>query len=121
MKKPRCPARLKGVARAEWKRIIALYQAEERFIDTTILTLHCEAFADYVAAREVVTAEGITSTTDKGNVIQHPAVGVMNRAWERTIKTAKEIGLTAAGRVKTRAAEPAANESKLKTKLRVIS
>ena len=38
------------------------------------------------------------ATTDKGNVIQHPAVGVRNKAWERVVKLARQFGMTPSAR-----------------------
>lgn len=73
-------------------------------LDQTALALLCEPLADYLAAREIVdeaAAEKGTrfvTTTDKGNIIQHPAVGVMNKAWEKVVKLLREFGMTPSAR-----------------------
>lgn len=73
-------------------------------VDTVAFGLLCDALVDYVLAREVVEAaaeEGgvrFVATTDKGNIIQHPAVGVMNKAWERVLKACREFGMTPSSR-----------------------
>jgi P27 family predicted phage terminase small subunit len=74
------------------------------------LALLCDALADYVAARKAIdTAEEETGTrfiaaTDKGNLIQHPAVGVANKSWERVLKACREFGLTPSSRSSVRVA-----------------
>ena len=73
-------------------------------LDTVALGLMCDAMAEYLEAGEVVEAaantEGVkfVATTDKGNVIQHPAVGVRNKAWERVVKLLREFGMTPSAR-----------------------
>ena len=68
------------------------------------LALLCDSIADYVAAREIVRSAAEDQTTrflahtDKGNVIQHPAVSVMHHAWERILKSGREFGLTPSSR-----------------------
>ena len=64
----------------------------------------CESLADYLTARSILDAEAksggvrFITTTDKGNVIQHPIVGVMNKAHERLIKLLREFGMTPSAR-----------------------
>ena len=72
-------------------------------LDTVALGLLCDALAEYLEAGEIVEAaakDGVKfiATTDKGNVIQHPAVGVRNKAWERVVKLARQFGMTPSAR-----------------------
>ena len=75
-------------------------------LDQTALALLCEALAEYCECREIVEAaatqeEGGTKyicRTDKGNIIQHPAVGVMNKAWGKVVKLLTQFGMTPSSR-----------------------
>jgi len=73
-------------------------------LDTVALGLMCDAMGEYLEAGEVVQAaietEGVkfVAKTDKGNIIQHPAVGVRNKAWDRVVKLLREFGMTPSSR-----------------------
>jgi P27 family predicted phage terminase small subunit len=73
-------------------------------LDQVALGLLCSSLADYILARRIVDGaeqrEGtrFVAYTDKGNIIQHPAVGVMNKAWEKVVKLCREFGMTPAAR-----------------------
>lgn len=117
--KPRRPTWLGDEAGKLWPAIAAELDAMGVLarVDQTTLALLCQALADYLAARAVVdeaAAEGevrFCATTDKGNIIQHPAVGVMNKSWERVVKLAREFGMTPSARagLKVEDKKPAAD------------
>jgi P27 family predicted phage terminase small subunit len=76
-------------------------------IDQTALTLLCEALAEYCECRAIVESAVKDSQggglkyityTDKGNIIQHPAVGVMNKAWGKLVKLLVQFGMTPSAR-----------------------
>lgn len=94
------PVWMSRFAKREWKRVgnelMKLGLVTE--IDRTVLALYCQAFADYVDAKAFVDEYGLTTTTEKGNVIQHPIVGVMNKAWERCLKAATQFGMSPSSR-----------------------
>ena len=104
--RPGLPAWLSPRARKCWARIAPLLEKEGLLtrLDGTALALLCEPLADYILAREIVDAAAQESgtrfitTTDKGNLIQHPAVGVMNKAWEKVVKLLREFGMTPSAR-----------------------
>lgn len=104
---PACPQWLTPAARKEWRRVAkelaALGLLSE--LDRTALAMYCQALAEYLEAKAIVGDEGITTLTDKGNVIQHPAVGVRNNAWQRVLKAAAEFGMSPSSR--TRVSVPA--------------
>ena len=102
---PRVPSWLRPEVRKHWKKIAPMLDdiGVMTVIDGIALALLCEALGDYIRARgivERVADEGqpFLTTTDKGNVIQHPAVGVMNKAWERVLKMLREFGMTPSSR-----------------------
>lgn len=104
--KPRRPAWLGKEAARHWSAVAAELEAMGVLarVDQVALALLCQALADYLAARAVVEAaaqEGAVrfcAKTDMGNIIQHPAVGVMNKSWERVVKLAREFGMTPSAR-----------------------
>lgn len=74
-------------------------------LDQVALGLLVTALCDFVIAREIIDNESekgenvrFCSVTDKGNVIQHPAVGVMNKAHARVLKLLQEFGMTPSSR-----------------------
>jgi P27 family predicted phage terminase small subunit len=103
----RKPMWVKGLAAKHWKAIAPWLDAAGLLtvLDAVALGLLCDSLAEYFEAGEVVDAATKTeggvkfiSHTDKGNIIQHPAVGVRNKAWERTVKLLREFGMTPSSR-----------------------
>ncbi len=68
--------------------------------DMTMLAAYCLAWSQFCDASNQLAETGMVSTTDKGNEIQHPMVGVMNKAFERLHKAAQQFGLTPASRAR---------------------
>lgn len=73
--------------------------------DRDMLVLYCEEYARYRDAQDVIEREGMFITTEKGNVIQHPAVGVVHKAIALMHKILVEFGMTPAARAKVSAAK----------------
>ena len=98
--KPRRPAWLGKEASRHWTAIAAELEGMGVLAraDQVALALLCQALADYLAARQEVAEQGMTFLTESGYVTQHPAVGMMNRAWERVVKLAREFGMTPSSR-----------------------
>ena len=99
-KLPRAPRWMSDLAKKEWRRVggelLKLGLVTE--IDRTVLALYCQAFADYLDAKTEVDESGLTFETENGNLIQHPAVGIMNKAWERCLKAATQFGMSPSSR-----------------------
>jgi len=106
---PNCPRHLDRAARREWRRLARRLHRLGLFteIDRAALAAHCQAWSRWIAAEELIAADGLTVTTGKGNVIQHPAVGIANKAMEVMLKFAVEFGLTPSSRSRIHAAPPA--------------
>ncbi len=68
--------------------------------DRALFTAYCETWARYVQAVKQVEKEGLTAVTDKGNVIQHPAVGVANKQKAELRRLAQEFGLSPSSRTR---------------------
>lgn len=107
---PSPPSLLKGEALAEWKRVapglwdLGLLTS----IDVAPLVAYCLAWSRAKSAealmekakRKYPAGGGMFVETSNGNLVQHPAVGVANRAWTDVVKFAAEFGMTPSGRMK---------------------
>lgn len=101
---PEPPKLLTGRARAAWDRIGP--ELEKMGVLTTVdgvaLELLCDAYAEWVAARDVIRRQGSTfssKTQDGRKVIKpHPAVRIASEAWRRVHRMLLEFGLTPASR-----------------------
>jgi P27 family predicted phage terminase small subunit len=76
-------------------------------LDLVSFAAYCQATADLIAAKIQITEEGATTVTDKGNVIQHPAVGMRNRAYEIMRKFAADFGMSPSSRASLKVEKPA--------------
>ena len=100
---PEPPETLDGEARAEWERIVPELAACNllALVDRAALVLLCEAWADYVAARQIVELEGMVVSQEikgKAVLLKHPAVLCMDSAYARWYKLSKDFGLTPSAR-----------------------
>jgi len=106
---PTAPASLTAVAKIEWTRL-----AKELFdaglltnADRNALANYCEAWADWVDAREKINLPGgKTTTTEKGYEMQSVWVGIANKAAASMHRIAAEFGLTPASRARISIAAP---------------
>lgn len=101
---PDCPGVLSPVARAEWERLVPELAASGvlTLVDRGILAAHCQAYATWIEAEQMMAQHGRMATSSTG--WQTPSVwhSIGNAAFGRMIKTAAELGLTpvSRGRVK---------------------
>lgn len=93
---PDCPAWADEKAREYWDQIsVHLYNLGVMSdVHSTALVMLVDSIALYVEAKQAMHGAGLTIETDKGNVIQHPLVGVRNKAWEQVMKALREFGMT---------------------------
>lgn len=76
------PEWLGEFGKEEWKRRIL----SNPTCNVDDLAMYCEAYHEFRVALTEIEEEGATSTSDKGNAYQHPAVGRKNKAIERMNK-----------------------------------
>lgn len=76
------PEWLGEFGKEEWKRRIVANPN----CNVDDLAMYCEAYHEFRVALTEIESEGATSTSDKGNAYQHPAVGRKNKAIERMNK-----------------------------------
>ena len=100
----RMPSTLGKEGKKHWKHVVSELKKTNGLIkptDWTILVLHCEAWQTYQDAKAAISDNGgMTTKTDKGNIIQHPLVGIMNQAYERVLKTGQALGMSPVARKK---------------------
>ncbi len=104
---PDCPAWIVGESRAEWDRQIVDLDKRRLLSKSyrSALAMFCEAWGEYVGAVEFLAAmgtEGLIHKTDKGNLVQHPMVGVKNKAFERANKLGQQFGFSPSSQTSVR-------------------
>jgi P27 family predicted phage terminase small subunit len=72
-------------------------------IDLPVFEMYCLARGNVVAATEEMKSTTMTITTDKGNEVQNPIIGILNRSIEISLKLATEFGMTPSSRSKVTA------------------
>jgi P27 family predicted phage terminase small subunit len=97
---PEPPADLTEAAREAWISIAGKLLDAKLLtaLDDLALRLMAESVDMYLRAGREIEHWGLTSVTDKGNTIQHPAVAVRNKAWSQIVKLCQEFGMTPAAR-----------------------
>ena len=107
---PAAPAYLSPGAKAEWDRITPHLEAAGLIthLDMGVLALWCDAWADYVEAREMIARPadqggGWMVKTPNNYEVQSPWVAQMNRAAERMVKCGTEFGFTPSSRARVEA------------------
>jgi len=107
--RPSCPAWLAKEAKREWRRIASELESLGLLtrVDRASLAAYCQCYARWVEAEAaLVKLDGgmtLTTTTDKGNLIQHPAVGIANKAMSEMRAFLTEFGMTPAARTRINA------------------
>jgi len=95
--RPECPDWLKGEARKEWRRQVRILDAKHLLSRDyqASLVMYCQAWGEFVECTQELQRIGArTTTTDKGNLIQHPLIGVRNKACDRVMRLGREFGFT---------------------------
>lgn len=102
------PAHLAGLALEEWNRVAPDLVAVGvlTVADRAALAAYCQAWADWIEARENITLFGMVVTSEKGWQQQSAWVGIANKALDKMMKFATEFGLTPASRSRIHAEPP---------------
>lgn len=109
--RPKRPSYLKGVGRRAWDffadELIALKVLTPK--DGAALELLCDAYVEWVQARDAVRENGLTfeSATQFGFTLRpRPEVRIASDAWRRMHRMLVEFGLTPAARTRVSMAAP---------------
>jgi len=103
---PKCPDYLSADAKEEWNRIGLELEVLGLLteLDRSALMGYCVAYGTFMEAEKVIQAvEGDNKyivKTKKGNIIQHPALAVRNKAMELMLKYLTEFGMSPSSRTK---------------------
>lgn len=97
---PSAPRWMSPGAKGQWRKLAPRLHAAGLLteVDALGLAMLCEAAGQYVEWKEIVAREGALAVSDQGNVYQHPAVALMNRARADVLKWAVQFGMTPSAR-----------------------
>lgn len=99
-KKPPAPKWLRGEGRREWNRVARRLNEVGllTYVDRATLAMYCDAWGEYVEARDKVEKLGTVIKTTKGNLIQNPYYSIKNQAMKQCQQLARELGMTPSAR-----------------------
>ena len=69
-------------------------------VDGAALQMLAYNYSTFIKAGKIVEKEGLTVTSDRGNIAEHPAVKIGRDAQTSALKVMSEFGLTAKSRSK---------------------
>jgi P27 family predicted phage terminase small subunit len=98
-----CPEWLDDEAKLEWNRVYKLLKKEGiEFTHKDLKTLeaYCRNYSKWKQCENILLEEGFTFTTPNGYVQARPEEAMSNKAQEKMLQCAKELGLTPAARAR---------------------
>jgi P27 family predicted phage terminase small subunit len=97
---PDPPAWMGPAGQEQWNKLAPLLIARKLLTDAdwTAFALLVRAWDLWCQAQIQINEEGMTSVTEKNNVITHPAVWIANACWSQIIKGCREFGLSPSAR-----------------------
>lgn len=69
-------------------------------VDTAALQMLARNYSTFIKASKTLKKDGLTITSDRGNISEHPCVKIAKDAQTLALKIMTEFGLTAKSRVK---------------------
>lgn len=69
-------------------------------VDNAALTMLARNYSMFIKASKQLETEGLTVTSDRGNIAPHPAIKIAKDAQTQAMKVMLEFGLTAKARTK---------------------
>lgn len=79
-------------------------------VDGAALSFLAQNYSTFIKANKVIEENGLTFTSDRGNVAEHPAVKIARDAQTQAMKVMAEFGLTAKSRSKLKQIEDVEDE-----------
>lgn len=106
---PPCPEFLHPIAREAWAELVPHLDRLGllTLIDGQALACHCQAWAEFRLATEMLDAEGRTCLAGTGGLKPHPAIAMQRSAWKAVKDFAAVYGLDPSSRSKLKAPPPA--------------
>ena len=84
-------------------------------VDTAALTMLARNYSMFIQANKQLEKDGLTVTSDRGNVAPHPAIKIAKDAQTSAMKVMLEFGLTAKARTKLTKMATAEEDSPLES------
>lgn len=102
MKKFKIPEKIEPEAKAYIKDVLAMLQANGIIedVDDAAIKMLAYNYSTFIKASKIVEEEGLTITSDRGNIAEHPAVKIVRDAQTSALKVMAEFGLTAKARTR---------------------
>ena len=69
-------------------------------VDTAALTMLARNYSMFIKASKQLEIEGLTITSDRGNIAPHPAIKIAKDAQTQAMRVMEKFGLTAKDRTK---------------------
>lgn len=69
-------------------------------VDDAALQMLARNYSTFIKASKIIEKDGLTVTSDRGNIAEHPAVKIGRDAQIQAMKVMQEFGLTAKSRSK---------------------
>lgn len=69
-------------------------------VDTAALTMLARNYSMFIKASKQLEKDGLTVTSDRGNIAPHPAIKIAKDAQTQAMKVMEKFGLTAKDRTK---------------------
>lgn len=82
-------------------------------VDTAALTMLARNYSMFILASKQIEKDGLTVTSDRGNIVAHPAIKIAKDAQTSAMKVMLEFGLTAKSRTKISKMASAEDDSPL--------
>lgn len=82
-------------------------------IDSGALYMLADSYNTYIKASKQLATEGLTVTSDRGNVAQHPVYGIMKHSIATAMDILRDFGLTLKSRGKLNIISDEAEETPL--------
>ena len=88
------PTDIEKEAKAYMKDVIAM------LVDNAALTMLARNYSMFIKAQKQLEKDGLTVTSDRGNISPHPAIKIAKDAQIQAMKVMEKFGLTAKDRTK---------------------
>ena len=103
---PACPDHLEPAAQTEWVRVVKLMHQMGTLAgtDRAVLAAYCQSWATWVAAEVEIARTGrIVAAPRTKTPMMNPWAHVADKAFQRMLKSAVELGLTPSARTRVKA------------------
>jgi len=91
------PAWLNNRAKAIWKTADAFLLGDYPTVDVPLLASFCACYSDLIAAQEMIQAEGLVITSERGRC-KHPATSIINANRVALVRLGSALGFSPAAR-----------------------